>query len=185
MKNGEFTDKKVLELVKESYERGDAGFDIIPEKCALLVIDMQDEFVKPNWTPYWVPDATRQVPQIKDLIEQCRLKDIPVIFTVYSNTHNYLDRPKYLTIMPCRFPDLDIEFASNLNLAISQAVRLSIASGVRTASIKFSRKLNPSEDKGDEISKSRSDDFAVARAFVCFSKIPCDSDSSSFLILLT
>jgi nicotinamidase-related amidase len=112
MRIGEFTDKKVLDLAKRAYERGDVEFDIIPKKCALLVIDMQDEFVKPHWTPYWIPEATRQVPRIKRLIEHCRAKKIPVIFTVYSNTHNYFDRPKTLPLMPSRFPDLDIDQSS-------------------------------------------------------------------------
>ena len=112
MKIGEFTEKKVLSLAKETYENGDVKFDIIPDKCALIVIDMQNEFVKPHWTPYWVPEATRQVPQIKRLIEHSRLKNIPVIYTVYSKTHNNLDRPKTLPIMPCRFPDLDIDQSS-------------------------------------------------------------------------
>jgi len=45
MKIGEFTEKKVLKLAKEAYEKGDVEFDIIPDKCALIVIDMQNEFV--------------------------------------------------------------------------------------------------------------------------------------------
>jgi nicotinamidase-related amidase len=112
MKIGEFTEKQVLKLVKEAYEKGDVDFDIIPEKSVLLVIDMQNEFVKPNWTPYWVPEATIQVPRIKRLIEYSRLKNIPVIYTVYSDTHNFLDRPKTLPMMPSRFPDLDIDQSS-------------------------------------------------------------------------
>jgi nicotinamidase-related amidase len=109
MKIGEFTEDQVLKLSKETYEKGEVEFDIIPDKCVLLVIDMQDEFVKPHWTPYWVPEATKQVPKIKRLIKHCREKKIPVIYTVYSNTHKFLDRPKILPIMPCRFPNLDID----------------------------------------------------------------------------
>ena len=109
---GKFTEKLVLDLAKKGYESGEAKFDINADKCALLVIDMQDEFVKPRWTPYWVPEATRQVPRIKSLIEHCREKNIPVIFTVYSKTHNYLDRPKILPLMPTRFPDLEVDQSS-------------------------------------------------------------------------
>ena len=112
MKIGEFTEEQVLDLAKRAYETGDVEFDIIPKKCALLVIDMQDEFVKPHWTPYWVPEATRQVPHIKKLIKHSRVKKMPVIFTVYSNTHNFLDRPKTLPFMPCRFSDLQIDQSS-------------------------------------------------------------------------
>lgn len=109
MKRQEYSEKYVLELAKKSYEDGEVKFDLKAEKCALLVIDMQDEFVKPYWSPYWVPEATRRVPQIKRLIEHCRNRKIPVIFTVYSKTHQYLDRPITLPQMPSRFPDLNID----------------------------------------------------------------------------
>jgi nicotinamidase-related amidase len=111
MKIGEFSEQDVLNLARKAYNEGDATFKIVPEKCALLVIDMQDEFVKPHWAPDWVPEATRQVPRIKQLIDQCRSKKIPVIYTVYSKTHNYLDRPKTGKFMPGRYSHLDIDFS--------------------------------------------------------------------------
>ncbi len=109
MKKTEYSEERVLELARKSYQEGDVKFDILPEKCALLVIDMQDEFVKPHWSPYWVPEATRQVPNMKRLIQHCRMNNIPVIFTVYSRTHQYLDRPSTSPLMPSRFPGLDID----------------------------------------------------------------------------
>ena len=112
MNIGKFTEQQVLDLAKKAYESGNAKFDIAPKKCALLVIDMQDEFVKPHWTPYWVPEATRQVPRIKSLVKHCREKKIPVIFTVYSKTHNYLDRPKTLPLMPSRLLGMEIDQSS-------------------------------------------------------------------------
>jgi nicotinamidase-related amidase len=111
MEIGKFTEKEVLDLAKKAYESGEAKFDIIADKCALLVIDMQDEFVKPHWSPDWVPEATKQVSRIKILIEHCRSKNIPVIYTVYSKTHNYLDRPKTGKVMPGRYSNLDIDFS--------------------------------------------------------------------------
>ena len=112
MTDNEYTEQQVLNLAKRAYTKGSAKFDIVPEKSALLVIDMQDEFVKPHWTPDWVPEATRQVPRIKRLIEHCREKGIPVIFTVYSKTHNYLDRPKTGPLMPGRYSELEIDRSS-------------------------------------------------------------------------
>lgn len=112
MEEQKYSEQYVLDLARKSYDDGDVKFDIKTEKCALLVIDMQDEFVKPLWSPYWVPEATKRVPQIKRLIDHCRGKKIPVIFTVYSKTHQYLDRPKTLPFMPSRFPDLDIDQSS-------------------------------------------------------------------------
>jgi nicotinamidase-related amidase len=111
MKVGSFSEQDVLNLAKKAYNEGDAGFEIKSDKCALLVIDMQDEFVKPRWSPDWVPEATRQVPRVKMLIEHCRSKNIPVIYTVYSKTHNYLDRPKTGKFMPGRYSELDIDFS--------------------------------------------------------------------------
>jgi nicotinamidase-related amidase len=111
-KDGEYTEEQVLNLARRAYEEGNADFEIVPEKCALLVIDMQDEFVKPHWTPDWVPEATRKVPLIKRLIEHCREKRIPAIFTVYSKTHNYLDRPKTGSLMPGRYSELEIDRSS-------------------------------------------------------------------------
>ncbi|MFX1420346.1 MAG: cysteine hydrolase family protein [Promethearchaeota archaeon] len=111
MKVGNFSEEDVYRLARKAYNEGKARFKIIPDKCVLLVIDMQNEFVKPHWSPDWVPEATRQVPRIKRLIEHCRKKNIPVIFTVYSKTHNYLDRPKTGEFMPGRYSELDIDFS--------------------------------------------------------------------------
>ena len=87
---GKFTEEQVLQLAKNAYQNGVSDFKIDPKKCALLVIDMQDEFVKPNWTPDWVPDATRKVSKIKRLIDHCRKNNIPVIYTIYSQNKEEL-----------------------------------------------------------------------------------------------
>jgi len=102
----EFTEEYVLNLAKKAYEEGVASFEIIREKCALLVIDMQDEFVRPHWTPFWVPEATRQVPKIRTLINACRQKRIPVIFTSFARTNNFTDRPSSGRLMPNRYNDV-------------------------------------------------------------------------------
>jgi nicotinamidase-related amidase len=109
MKKSNFTERDFIDLARKAYNEGDVKFRIVTKKCALLVIDMQDEFVKPYWTPDWVPEATRQVPWIKRLIEHCRTKKVPVIFTVYSKTHNYYDRPKTGPLMPGRYSELKID----------------------------------------------------------------------------
>jgi nicotinamidase-related amidase len=112
MKDIIYTEEQVLNLAKKAYNEGSANFPIVPERCALLVIDMQNEFVRPHWTPDWIPGATRQVPRIKKLIGHCRKKQIPVIFTVYSKTHKYLDRPKTGSSMPGRYSDLKADRSS-------------------------------------------------------------------------
>ncbi len=100
-----FTEHEVLALARKAYE-DNAQFEVSPERCALLVIDMQDEFVKPGWTPFWVPEATRQVPRIQRLIDACRKKAIPVIFTAFTETHRLLDRPRSGVFMPNRYAEL-------------------------------------------------------------------------------
>ncbi len=82
-----FTEEEVLALVRKAYREDSARFEIVPARCTLLVIDMQDEFVKPEWTPYWVPEATRQVPRIRALVETCRQAKVPVIWTAFARTH--------------------------------------------------------------------------------------------------
>lgn len=111
MEVGNFTEQAVLNLARKAYNEGNANFEVVAEKCVLLVIDMQDEFVKPHWSPDWVPEATRQVLRIKRLIEHCRKNNIPVIYTVYAKTHHYFDRPKTGTCMPGRYAELDIDFS--------------------------------------------------------------------------
>ncbi len=68
MKVGKFSEKDVLNLAKKAYNEGEPQFEIVTNKCALLVIDMQDEFVKPHWSPDWVPEATI-VPTMKNFLK--------------------------------------------------------------------------------------------------------------------
>ena len=51
------------------------------DRCALLVIDMQNDFVL-DGAVMQVKEAKRQVPRIKGLIAKCRELDIPVIYTI-------------------------------------------------------------------------------------------------------
>jgi len=67
---------------------------------------MQNEFVRPKWTPYWVPEATRRIPTIRHLIEKCRAMAVPVIFTSFAASHHNLDRPSSGANMPNRFPGI-------------------------------------------------------------------------------
>jgi nicotinamidase-related amidase len=102
----EFTEDEVVALARRAYRQGAARIQLVPDRAALLVIDMQDEFVRPGWTPYWVPDATRRVPQIARLVAACRARGVPVVYTLFSATHGYLDRPASGDAMPSRYPEL-------------------------------------------------------------------------------
>jgi len=91
-----------LGLAQTAYSEN-PSFAVDPEKTALLVIDMQDEFVKPHWTPFWVPDATSIAKRVRRLVDFCRTSKIPVIFTAFARTHSYLDRPKSGVFMSNRY----------------------------------------------------------------------------------
>jgi nicotinamidase-related amidase len=103
MSEREYTEEEVLVLARQAYRSGQATFPVIPTRCALLVIDMQDEFVRSGWTPYWVPDATRMVPRLTPFISQCREAAIPVVYTAFARTHHNLDRPRAGAFMPNRY----------------------------------------------------------------------------------
>ncbi|MEA2319900.1 MAG: hypothetical protein QOD44_4089 [Solirubrobacteraceae bacterium] len=59
------------------------AFEVKPEECALIVVDMQEDFVNPG-NPMCVPEAYRQVPRIKALIAGCRETGVPVLYTEHS-----------------------------------------------------------------------------------------------------
>lgn len=60
-------------------------FDFDPKKTALLVIDMQNDFVKPG-APMQVPKATDMVPKLQKLLNVCRAKRIPVLYTAHVHS---------------------------------------------------------------------------------------------------
>ncbi len=105
MEPGQFSEDFVLGLARRAYDESSAPFEVSPVDCALLVIDMQNEFVKPHWTPFWVPAATCVAPRIATLVEHCRNVGIPVIFTAFAETHRFLDRPASGSYMPNRYPE--------------------------------------------------------------------------------
>jgi len=92
----QYSEEWVIARAKAAYEHGTASFSIDPARTALLVIDMQDEFVQPGWSPFWVPAATRMAPRLRRLIEHARSVGVPVIWTIFDDTHHYLDRPRSL-----------------------------------------------------------------------------------------
>lgn len=100
-----FGEKELLRAARRAYEQGQASFPVFATRSALLVIDMQNEFVQPEWSPYWVPGATRLVPRLARLISACRELDVPVIYTVFDETHLRLDRPRSLRHMPNMTPE--------------------------------------------------------------------------------
>ena len=90
-KPGEFTVDYQLLKARRDYETGIATIKIDPKKTALVVVDMIEEFTKPGSAPFWVPDATKILPLVKQLIDACRAAGSPVIYTYYTFNPTYTD----------------------------------------------------------------------------------------------
>lgn len=100
-----FPDAEIERLARAQYHRGDAGFALVPARTALVVIDMQEEFVTRTGGPYRVPDAARRIPAMVRLLEAFRARRLPVIHTAFAETHRFLDRPRFGGDMPNRARD--------------------------------------------------------------------------------
>lgn len=59
-------------------------FPVNPGTTALLVIDMQNDFVRQD-APYESPAAREMIDDLNGLIGACRAHDIPVIFTAHAH----------------------------------------------------------------------------------------------------
>lgn len=103
-KIGEFTEEWILREAKRQYREGRATIEVEPGKTVLIIVDMIDEFVKPGWCPFWVPDATRQVPKIKELIDAFHVAEWPVIYLAYEIGVKGLNFPTPEWLMPVNQP---------------------------------------------------------------------------------
>ncbi|ENW01004.1 hypothetical protein F938_00520 [Acinetobacter bereziniae LMG 1003 = CIP 70.12] len=61
-----------------------------PKKTALLIIDMENDFVKPD-ASMWVPMATEIVPNIKSLATISREKGLTIIYTTHVHQKDRSD----------------------------------------------------------------------------------------------
>jgi nicotinamidase-related amidase len=100
VKAGEFTEQYVLAEARRQYDEGRAAIEIDPGRTVLIVVDMIDEFVRPQWCPYWVPDATTQVPAILVLREAFHEARLPVIYTAYELGLRGLNAPAADRLIP-------------------------------------------------------------------------------------
>jgi nicotinamidase-related amidase len=66
----------------------------------LVVVDMIDEFVKPGWSPYWIPEATRQAPLIKWVVEGFHRHGALVIYLAYDTSLRGYNFPSTLSAVP-------------------------------------------------------------------------------------
>ena len=73
---------RLEELLHAKQERIDALHRFQPGRTALLVIDMQRGFLEPG-AALEVPPGRAIVPNVRRLVEVCRQKGVPVVFTEY------------------------------------------------------------------------------------------------------
>ena len=99
-----YSEEYVLRLAAAAYDHGLASFAVEARRAALLVIDMQAEYVEPGETPSWVPEATRLVTRLARLLVAARRTGLPIIHTAFARTHSGLDRPATGASMPNRYP---------------------------------------------------------------------------------
>lgn len=77
-------EKEFIEFAEADYERDRHwAFEIKKNECALIVVDLQEDFVNPK-NPMCIPEAYRQIPRVKKLIEACRSLKVPVIYTAHN-----------------------------------------------------------------------------------------------------
>ncbi len=72
-------------LLKVEKYRRYHNIDFLPERSALLIIDMQEYFLEATSHAY-IPSAETILPGVKKIISIYSKKNLPVIFTLHSNT---------------------------------------------------------------------------------------------------
>jgi nicotinamidase-related amidase len=94
-KLGEYDEVFILNKAQEAYEKTENTIKINPKKTALILIDLTNAFVRPRWSRLWCPESTRQVPKIRELIENCRETGIPIIHSRWADRDPFdSNRPK-------------------------------------------------------------------------------------------
>ena len=99
-KLGEFTEALILKQAQHEYDHGEARVPLRVSSTSLLCVDLLKEFVEPQWSPLWIPEATRQVSRIRNLQEACRRLGIPIIHIGYETTLQGLDGPAPMRKVP-------------------------------------------------------------------------------------
>ena len=74
-------------------------WELVRDRCVLMVIDMQNDFVL-DGAVMQVVEAKNQVPKIKNLISICRNLDVPVIYTIQETD------PLFCPLEVAAFPHL-------------------------------------------------------------------------------
>ncbi len=97
---GSYTEEEILSLAQGQYDAPSEPRPLDPGRTALVVVDMIDEFVKPSWSPYWIPEATRQAPRIREVVDAFHAERALVIYLAYETDLGGENFPRTLQAVP-------------------------------------------------------------------------------------
>ncbi|CCH30158.1 hypothetical protein BN6_28470 [Saccharothrix espanaensis DSM 44229] len=72
---------------------------VVPKSCALLVIDMQNDFVRDGF-PMAVPMARDRLPVMRNTVDTCRAAGVPVSYTQHILYDTFDVSPRETTYLP-------------------------------------------------------------------------------------
>ncbi|MFT7458522.1 MAG: nicotinamidase-related amidase [Planctomycetota bacterium] len=81
-------DYEGMSTARETTRQGEAFFRITPNKAALLIIDMQNGFLEPG-AMLEVPAGRDIIPNIVNLMGECRKLNVPVIWVQLDSSAPY------------------------------------------------------------------------------------------------
>lgn len=99
-KLGEFTEADINAAAQNQYDAAPELRPLDPSTTALIVVDMIDEFVRPGWSPYWIPEATRRAPLIRSMVDAFHRHQAMVVYLAYETALGGLDFPRTLSGVP-------------------------------------------------------------------------------------
>ncbi len=73
--------------------------EINPAKCALIVVDMENDFVAPG-APMETPAGRAMLPNLKRAIDACREEGAKVIYTTHVHRRDGCDAGMFATLWP-------------------------------------------------------------------------------------
>lgn len=97
---GAFTEADIAAMARSQYESPSPAPVLDPAATALIVVDMIDEFVRPGWSPYWIPEATRQAPLIRRVVEAFHRARSLVVYLAYETSLGGENFPRGLQTVP-------------------------------------------------------------------------------------
>ena len=83
-------EEEIIKMVREAFYDDKAGVDrslffpLKPEKTALLLVDLQNDIIRPD-ASLFCPDGHRMIPRVKKVLDRCREVGIRPVFTEHCH----------------------------------------------------------------------------------------------------